>query len=128
MAWVFRTRIQTRTPLARAARTLASTARIGRGLGADRSIRKSSSEALDIEEVSPVGERASEVGIEGGSRYASGPCTRMNLFTAVNVGLRTALETDDSAVSVTGHANELSSICSAISMSRLGRTGSDRGE
>lgn len=33
-----------------------------------------------------------------GARYAEGPSTRMNLFTAVNAGLRTAMETDDTAV------------------------------
>lgn len=33
-----------------------------------------------------------------GARYADGPRTRMNLFTAVNAGLRTAMETDDTAV------------------------------
>lgn len=102
MMWVLRTRFQTQTPLARAARSLASTARIGKYPGADRSIRKSSSEALDIEEASPDGKRASEVGLEGCIRYASGPCTKMNFFTAVNAGLRTVLETDDSAVSVMG--------------------------
>ena len=40
-----------------------------------------------------------EIGSGGGSRYAEGPCTRMNLFTAVNAGLRTAMETDSTAVS-----------------------------
>lgn len=34
----------------------------------------------------------------GSARYAEGPSTRMNLFTAVNSGLRTAMETDDTAV------------------------------
>lgn len=38
-------------------------------------------------------------GTDESRRYAEGPCTRMNFFTAVNAGLRTALETDDSAVS-----------------------------
>ncbi|CAM9954625.1 unnamed protein product, partial [Ectocarpus sp. 13 AM-2016] len=33
-----------------------------------------------------------------GTRYAEGPSTRMNLFTAVNAGLRTAMETDDTAI------------------------------
>lgn len=40
-------------------------------------------------------------GSEGGSkslRYAEGPCTRMNLVTAINSGLRTAMETDSTAV------------------------------
>lgn len=40
-----------------------------------------------------------EIGGGGGTRYAEGPCTRMNLFTAVNAGLRTAMETDSTAVS-----------------------------
>lgn len=40
-----------------------------------------------------------EIGGGGGTRYAVGPCTRMNLFTAVNAGLRTAMETDPTAVS-----------------------------
>ncbi|CAN0109682.1 unnamed protein product [Ectocarpus fasciculatus] len=33
-----------------------------------------------------------------GARYAEGPSTRMNLFTAVNAGLRTAMETDDTTI------------------------------
>lgn len=37
-------------------------------------------------------------GDSSAGRYAEGPSTRMNLFTAVNAGLRTAMETDDSAV------------------------------
>lgn len=40
-----------------------------------------------------------EIGDGGGTRYAEGPYTRMNLFTAVNAGLRTAMETDPTAVS-----------------------------
>lgn len=32
------------------------------------------------------------------SPYRDGPCTRMNLFTAVNAAMRTAMETDASAV------------------------------
>lgn len=42
------------------------------------------------------------VGVGGGHRYAEGPCTRMNMFTAVNAGIRTAMETDDTAVRGTG--------------------------
>lgn len=34
----------------------------------------------------------------GGAQYADGPRTRMNLFTAINAGLRAAMETDDTAV------------------------------
>lgn len=37
-------------------------------------------------------------GGRGGARYADGPRTRMNLFTAINSGLRAAMETDDTAV------------------------------
>ena len=40
-----------------------------------------------------------EIGSGDGTRYAEGPCTRMNLFTAINAGLRTAMETDSTAVS-----------------------------
>lgn len=36
--------------------------------------------------------------VRGAARYADGPRTRMNLFTAVNAGLRAAMETDDTAV------------------------------
>lgn len=36
--------------------------------------------------------------VGGAARYAEGPSTRMNLFTAVNAGLRTAMETDETAV------------------------------
>ncbi|CAM9537667.1 unnamed protein product [Sphacelaria rigidula] len=32
------------------------------------------------------------------SPYRDGPCTRMNLFTAVNAAMRTAMETDASAI------------------------------
>lgn len=40
-------------------------------------------------------------GVAGGSRrYAEGPFTRMNLVTAVNAGLRTAMETDPTAVRI----------------------------
>lgn len=39
------------------------------------------------------------VGGEAGTQYAEGPCTRMNMFTAVNAGLRTVMETDSTAVS-----------------------------
>lgn len=40
---------------------------------------------------------------DGGSRYLAGPCTRMNLFTAVNAGMRTAMETDPTAVRNSWH-------------------------
>eukprot|EP00752_Nemacystus_decipiens_P004008 g3671.t1 len=45
-----------------------------------------------------VGGAKTTVPAGGGVRYADGPRTRMNLFTAVNAGLRAAMETDDTAI------------------------------
>lgn len=50
---------------------------------------------------------ADEIGSGDGTRYAEGPCTRMNLFTAVNAGLRTAMETDSTAVSRMSQSSNL---------------------
>lgn len=36
--------------------------------------------------------------VEGGGRYLDGPCTRMNLFTAINAAIRTAMEVDPTAI------------------------------
>ena len=98
-----RPRSLTQMTLARAGRALASITRAGeRGWGGNRtgcSIRESSTSLALDEDPASVGGGASKDGNAGGNRYAEGPCTRMNLFTAVNAGLRTALETDDSAVS-----------------------------
>ncbi|CAM9586399.1 unnamed protein product [Ascophyllum nodosum] len=97
-----RPRSLTQMTLARAGRALASITRAGeRGWGGNRtgcSIRESSTSLALDEDPASVGGGASKDGNAGGNRYAEGPCTRMNLFTAVNAGLRTALETDDSAV------------------------------
>lgn len=46
-------------------------------------------------------------GSGGGARYAKGPSTRMNFFTAVNAALRTAMETDETAVRQAGRQAEV---------------------
>lgn len=58
------------------------------------------SSTLAIDAIDDGGTEALVAGTDGGdaSRYAEGPCTRMNMFTAVNAGLRTAMETDATAV------------------------------
>ncbi len=48
--------------------------------------------------VAPGAESEAGGGDGGAARYAEGPSTRMNLFTAVNSALRTAMETDETAV------------------------------
>lgn len=55
---------------------------------------------LAVDAIDDGGTEALAADTDGGgtSRYAEGPCTRMNLFTAVNTGLRTAMETDATAV------------------------------
>lgn len=50
----------------------------------------------------------------GASRYAEGPCTRMYLAAAVNAGLRTAMETDATAVRSTRIRMRLYPQCHSI--------------
>lgn len=67
--------------IASSATTAAAVASSARGVGKPMMMSSSSSSS-----------------VSSSSRYLDGPCTRMNLFTAVNAAIRTAMETDPTAV------------------------------